>query len=205
MDVFEAAAVANGPDPTRRHRIEHLESVTKESIARMAAAGVIASLQPVHADPVLAFNWMAMLGHDDRCNRAFPWTEFVDAGVDIALGTDAPTAPYDALPNMYIASTRRSALKPDMPWPPTGPAAKHIVDNQRFKLPMAKAIVGATRGAAFSCRAENMTGSLQPGMAADFCILSVDPFKDGTATLAKAQEGVKETWVAGKQLYVRKS
>lgn len=86
LDALEAATKTNGNVPDRRHRIEHLEVVTKESIARMKRCGVTASLQPVHADPALTFNWHAQLGHDKRCERNFPWSEFVDAGVNIALG-----------------------------------------------------------------------------------------------------------------------
>lgn len=204
LDLLEAAAKANGPSPTRRHRLEHLESITSESITRIAALGVTASLQPVHADPILAFNWMAQLGHDHRCERAFPWSEFRKAGCNIALGTDAPTAPYETLPNLYIATNRKSALKPDMPWPPAGEAGRMIVDGARQVFSIKEAIIGATRGAAYSCRMENKLGSLAKGLAADFCILAEDPFERGTAGWCRGQEGVLETWVGGKRVYKRK-
>jgi predicted amidohydrolase YtcJ len=37
------------------------------------------------------------------------------AGARLAFGTDTPTAPHPPLPNMFIASTRRSALQPEVP------------------------------------------------------------------------------------------
>ncbi|KAM0754950.1 amidohydrolase 3 [Meredithblackwellia eburnea MCA 4105] len=200
LDVFEKVLATNGERPLRRHRIEHLESVTKESIARMARLGITASLQPVHADPVVVPNWRAMLGNDERCDRAFPWTEFVEAKVPIALGTDAPTAPHHSLPNLYIATTRRSALQPDMPYPPKDERLKSL---ERFKLPLDLAIIGATAGGAHSCHNDKIAGSLQKGLWADFCVLSIDPFKDGVQTLAKAQESVKETWVQGVKVFSR--
>ena len=203
LDALATAVSTNGPDDRRRHRLEHLESITPKSIQRMASAGVIASIQPVHSDPFIAFNWMAQLGHDHRCGRAFPWSEMVEKGVGIAIGTDSPTAPYESLPNLYIATTRRSALDPDMKWPPTGPAGGFMVNNLKYKLDLHTALEAATRGAAYSCRMEDVVGSLAVGMAADFCILGVDPFKDGLGVLSRAQEGVMETWVDGQQVFVR--
>jgi predicted amidohydrolase YtcJ len=203
LDLLEQAAELNGPSATRRHRLEHLEYITEDSIKRIAALGVTASLQPVHADPLLAFNWMAQLGHDHRCERAFTWSEFRDAGCKIALGTDAPTAPYEALPNLYVATNRKSALKPDMPWPPTGEAGRMIVEGGRQVFSLQDAIVGATKGAAYSCRMEDKLGSLAKGMAADFCVLAEDPFVNGTKGWCKGQQGVMETWVGGKRVYKR--
>jgi predicted amidohydrolase YtcJ len=79
LDAFEAASAANG-ERDRRHRMEHLEVVSNESIQRLTRLGIIASLQPVHADPVFMTNWRIQLGHDHRCDRAFPWSEYREAG-----------------------------------------------------------------------------------------------------------------------------
>lgn len=56
LDAFEAAYEANGKKD-RRHRMEHLESITSESIKRLTKHGIVASLQPLHADPVYMANW----------------------------------------------------------------------------------------------------------------------------------------------------
>lgn len=48
LDAFEAAVEANGDKP-RRHRMEHLEVITNESIQRLTRLGIVASLQPLHA------------------------------------------------------------------------------------------------------------------------------------------------------------
>ena len=111
LDVVEHCVRANGPR-ARRHRIEHLESVSDDTIARMGELGVIASMQPVHCDPAVLDNWKAQLG-DDRQERGFPWQKFRAAGVPITLGTDAPTAPHEPLPNLYIALTGGSVRAPE--------------------------------------------------------------------------------------------
>lgn len=116
LDAFESAMNTNGPKP-RRHRIEHLEVVSKESIIKLAKLGVVASMQPVHADPVKVVNWTAQLANDHRCDRGFPWKEFEDAQAHLAFGSDAPTAPYHPFPNLYTATTRLSALNTDLKEP----------------------------------------------------------------------------------------
>ncbi|GAT71871.1 amidohydrolase [Microbacterium sp. HM58-2] len=164
ISAVERAIAANGPRE-RRHRIEHLEVVGPDEIARLAAIGITASMQPVHADPSIQDNWRAMLGHDDRVERGFPWPEMTDAGAPLVFGTDSPTAPYAPLPNMFIAATRRSALQPGLP-----------ANIPAYAVPLATAITHATRDAAWACRAEHEYGRLAAGLSADFIVLDRDIF-----------------------------
>ncbi|MET3919216.1 amidohydrolase [Arthrobacter sp. UYEF20] len=163
LDALEEAHRINGPKD-RRHRIEHLETVTRGNVLRLADLGVVASVQPVHADPAIQDNWRSVLG-DDRVERAYPWTEFLAAGATLALSTDAPTAPHEPLPNMYVATTRKSALDPSLP--PNRPD---------YALDLAAALCHATRDAAYSCRAEDSEGRIIAGHLADFTVLDTDPF-----------------------------
>lgn len=132
LDAIEHAILVNGDRP-RRHRIEHLEYAAPGTAERMARLGVTAAMQPVHADPAIFANWAARLG-DERADRAFAWPEYEDAGALLAFSTDAPTAPHQALANMYVAATRASALDPEVP-------AVH----PQFALPLERAIAHATR------------------------------------------------------------
>jgi predicted amidohydrolase YtcJ len=199
LDAFEAAIATNGDRPLRRHRIEHLEVVTPESISRLTRLGITASMQPVHGDPVYLPNWRKMLDEDERCDRACPWIEFADAGSHVAFGTDAPTAPHHCLPNIYTAVTRRSTIDPEHP-EPTDP---RVLLLDKLTIPLESAIRFHTVGGARSIRSEDQYGALRPGMAADFCVISVDPFAAGVTTLRKAQEAVKETWINGKMAWKR--
>ena len=186
LDALEHAIAVNGARD-RRHRIEHLEYVDRADVARLARLGVVASMQPVHADPAIWANWAAMLG-DERADRGFPWTEITDAGGVLAFSTDAPTAPHESLPNLYIAATRRSAL--DGSFPPNHP---------EYAVPLADAVRHATRDAAYSCREEHVRGRLAPGLAADFAVIDRDPFELGEASLLEAR--VVRTVVAGRVEY----
>ncbi|KRD52589.1 MULTISPECIES: amidohydrolase family protein [unclassified Microbacterium] len=141
-------------------------------------------MQPVHADPAIFANWAAQLG-DDRADRAFAWPEYEDAGALLAFSTDAPTAPHAALANMYVATTRASALDPDVP-------AVH----PQFALPLERAVVHATRDAAVSIGDGDWRGRIAVGQVADFAVLDVDPFSEGSASLLTAR--VLRTVIAGK-------
>ncbi|KAI5454136.1 hypothetical protein NCC49_005126 [Naganishia albida] len=197
LDALEHAIEMNGPSAARRHRIEHLEVVTPAAIRRLTCLGIVASLQPVHADPIYLPNWQKMLGHDARIDRAFPWAEYVDAEAHMAFGSDAPTAPHHCLPNMYTATTRQSGVDPSLPRS-DDPRTRAL---EKWCVSLDVAIRNYTLGSAYACQSEAYSGSLEPGKSADFCILDIDPFRDGVETLRRAQEAVVQTWLAGKVVF----
>ncbi|KAH7126389.1 amidohydrolase 3 [Dactylonectria estremocensis] len=180
VDVLEAHT-----KPGSRHRIEHLEVVAPEEARRLGELGITASIQPVHADPAILRAWPRLLGKD-RCGRAFAYRDFADAGALMAIGSDSPTAPYDPLHNIYIATTRRSTREPEYT----------EVVNEHFRLGVCEAVTAATAGAAKSVFIEGRTGSLEVGKSADLTVVDMqwDP-----ATLLKAR--VKETWFKGKRVW----
>lgn len=188
IDAVEAAIAANGPRP-RRHRIEHLEVVGADEIERLAALGITASMQPVHADPAIQDNWRAMLG-DDRVDRGFPWPEMTAAGAPLVFGTDSPTSPQAPLPNMFIAATRRSALDPALP-----------ANLPRYALGLPEAITHATRDAAWASRRDGEFGRLSAGLFADFIVLDTDVFAADPEALLTAE--VVRTVLGGRTVYER--
>ncbi|EGR50409.1 uncharacterized protein TRIREDRAFT_58885 [Trichoderma reesei QM6a] len=169
----------------RRHRIEHLELTSPGDGARLAAAGITASIQPAHADPALLKAWPGLLG-TARCGRAFAYGDFAASGATISIGSDSPTAPWDVLRNLYTATTRRSVRDKDY----------RTVVNPDFALSLCQAMQGATRGSAYSCFAEGWTGSLAKGLQADFAVVNMEWTPE---SLLKAQ--VRETWYKGKRVY----
>ncbi len=80
IDVLSSCSTAE-----LRPRIEHLELASREDAARLGAAGITASIQPVHADPAILRAWPRLLG-STRCGRAFAYREFADGGAVLALG-----------------------------------------------------------------------------------------------------------------------
>jgi hypothetical protein len=144
-------------------------------------------MQPVHADPAVRPNWAAMLG-DERADRGFAWPELAGS-TTLAFGTDAPTAPLEALPNLHVAVTRRSSLEPDA-WEP---------EQAHFALPLDAALRHMTLDAAWSCFDEGERGSLEPGKLADLVVLDRDPFAEGPASLLETH--VVRTVVGGRVVH----
>lgn len=179
------AYISIGPNPTRRHRIEHLELATPEDAIRLGQHGIIASVQPVHSDPVLARAWPNLIG-THRCSHKFAYSAFADAGAKLAFGTDAPTAPHLALPNLYHATTRKSVMEPE--------SSERA--NPEFAISLAAAVTAATKGAAYSRYAENWTGSLEVGKSADFVVLEAEWDAE---MLLKAK--VVQTWYRGEKVF----
>lgn len=170
---------------TARHRIEHLEVTTAKDAARLGKLGITASVQPVHSDPVGLRAYKTLIGAE-RLERIFAYKEFHEGNACLAFGTDAPTAKHLPLANLYNASTRRSALNP----------ALTEQTNSKHILSLFHSVVAATKGAAYSRFAENWTGSLEPGLRADFVVIS-------SAWTAESllEAKVTQTWKDGRQVF----
>lgn len=187
LEVAAARRAARGDTRPRRHRIEHLEYVDPTDIPRLAALGVTASMQPVHVDPAYLDNWIELLG-PQRAQWGFAWPLYRDSGATLAFGTDTPTAAHHPLPNMYIATTRRSPYVAD---------AEPLRPD--FALPLAESVVHATADAAWASFEEDRRGRLLPGQAADFVVLDRNPFVQGPGSLLETR--VLATYVAGQRVY----
>ncbi|KAL2867182.1 amidohydrolase [Aspergillus lucknowensis] len=171
--------------PIRRHRIEHLELTSPDDAKRLGRLGITASVQPVHSDPAHFKVWPDLIGKA-RCKRAFAYKEFLDGGATVAFGTDAPTAAHFPFPNLYNATTRRSAVEPD----------SQVTLNPEFGLELVQAISAATEGAAYSRFAEDWTGALKKGLSADFVVVEMDWTPE---RLLEAR--VLQTWYRGKKVF----
>lgn len=171
--------------PGHRHRIEHLELTRPGDGARLAAAGITASVQPAHADPVLLKAWPALLG-PERYARAFAYKDFADAGANLSIGSDAPTAPHKPLQNLHVATTRRSLREPQ----------SQARANAHFALDIGTAVAGASLGSAYSCFADGWAGSLEVGKQANFAVARMR-WDEGGLLGAR----VRETWYRGRRVF----
>lgn len=171
LDAVQECIRVNGPRPDRRARVEHLESVADDTIARMAALGVTASMQPVHCDPAVLDNWQAVLG-DERARTGFPWHRFREAGVPLALGTDAPTAPHEAPDNLFIALTAKSALE----------QRREAYQPERVFTP-AQALEALTLGTAYATKREQEVGRIASGYRANAVVWTANALTDAPEQL----------------------
>lgn len=103
LDWFEEALAG---DAKARWRIEHAQIVADTDLPRFSKLGVIASMQPSHAIGDLYFA-PARLGKD-RLHEGYRWKDFLNAGVVVAAGSDAPVEVGDPRIEFYAAVYRHS-------------------------------------------------------------------------------------------------
>ena len=151
-------AIRTDPRTDHRHRIEHLELPTVNQIERMAAAGIMASMQPAFIPAFIGQKNMeiyaALLGKP-RLARVHPYRTILDAGIPISGGSDSPVTAYSPLTGVQAA-------------------VNHPNPDQRVSV--REALQMFTTTAAFSAFEENDKGSLEPGKLADLVVLENDPF-----------------------------
>ncbi len=148
-----------------RHRIEHLETVPDAVIARVAALGVAASMQPRHATDYTradgSDNWSTRLG-PERAARGWRCADVARAGGMLVLGSDWPVAPFDARLTLLAALTRRPPA--DLRQPPVQPAQA---------LTMVEALHACTTAPHWVSRSPG--GVVAPGRLADLTVFGRDP------------------------------
>jgi len=146
------------PRENHRHRIEHLELPTLNQIARMAAAGIMASMQPAFIPAFIGQEDMAtyakLIGKT-RLRRVHPYRTILDAGVPISGGSDSPVTPYNPLAGIQAAVTH---------------------PNPAQRMTVREAIEMFTSTAAWSAFEEHAKGTLEQGKLADLVVLEQDPF-----------------------------
>ena len=108
LDAHESARKANGRTD-RRGRIEHIETISPADYPRFRALGVIASMQPLHANPDQnnAMVWAKNAG-PDRASRGFSWGNIERAGARLVFGSDWPVVTSDVRRGLYCAVTRKT-------------------------------------------------------------------------------------------------
>jgi predicted amidohydrolase YtcJ len=167
MDAHEAALKANSRRD-RRGRIEHIETIDPAEYPRFAALGVIASMQPLHANPDTNNDdvWQANIG-PERASRAFSWGNIERAGGRLVFGSDWPVVTSDVMRGLYCAVTRRTKEgRPPGGWLP------------QQAVTLESALRHYTSDAAFASFEEGDKGTLAVGRRADLVVLSRDLFKE---------------------------
>jgi predicted amidohydrolase YtcJ len=159
LDGFEAAQKANGPRDSR-HRVEHIELITAEDLARLKALGAVASMQPRHASPAGFFAPPApdTVFFEDDYRRAYAWKWIREAGVPLIFSTDWPVVPVSALASI------QAAIAPLDLGPLWGDRRQGLLET----------LESYTRMNAWVEFAEDEKGMLRPGYLADIVILGGD-------------------------------
>lgn len=172
-----------------RHKIEHAENVAASDLPRFGQLGVIASFQPLHAnpDPTWMGTWIAYVG-PERERRAFPWRAVLDGGGRIAFGSDWPVVTLSPWPGIQVAATRQDFEgRPEGGWVP------------EQKVELGEAIHAYTLGGAYAMHREKEEGSIEAGKLADLILVWPNIFEVSPGMIRETR--VLMTMVGGRIIY----
>lgn len=149
------------PPAVLPHRIEHLQLCPPELRVRVARAGLVASMQPVHLRSDIAAadrEWGA------RASDAFAFGPLLRAGAALAFGSDVPVETLDPRQGLYAAVIRVDwDGEPERGWYP-----ENAIDA-------VQALRAYTEGPAAAAGWAGRSGRLLPGYDADLVVWDRDP------------------------------
>lgn len=164
LNAYEQAAQANGKRDAR-HRIEHIETISPDDFQRFASLDVMASMEPIHADPGTIEVWAKAVGKD-REPYSFNWASMLKNNVKLVYSSDWPACiDINPIRGIHVAVTRRT---------PEGLPENGWIPEQ--KISMAEALKAYTSMGAYSSFEENLKGKIKPGQLADVIVFSQDLF-----------------------------
>ena len=185
--LLDAFARAEPSTRALRFRDEHASLVSDDQLPRFEALGVIASIQPVFVGEYSRFA-AARVG-SARVHWVERTRDFLASGARIASGTDYPASDTgDPIATLVSMVTRRGADGT----PPAG-----WLPDQRVSVDVA--LRSMTSGPAYAAFQEHMLGAITVGRAADFTVLSGDPYATAPDSLNTLR--VLRTIVAGKTVW----
>ncbi|MEO5609546.1 MAG: amidohydrolase [Ornithinibacter sp.] len=180
IDAF-AKALRTDPRADHRHRIEHCSVLRPEHIAAMVDLGLSPSFLIGHV------RWWGTAFRDrllgpERAAFYDPCASALRAGLRISLHSDWNVTPLEPLRYVQDAATRMMIESGE-------------VLNGDERIPVEAALRAVTVDAAWQCRAESVTGSIEVGKYADLVLLEEDPTAVDPMTIADI--AVSQTRLAG--------
>lgn len=175
------------PTVEMRDRYIHGSLCTPAQIERLAALNIIVDAQPIFL--LSDMPWVATKLGTERAAHLYPWKSFLDAGIVLGAGTDAPIERINPFENMYAGMMRQSLHGGD-------------VYNASQRLSAYDLIHMYTVGSAYTGNQETYRGHIAPNFDADFTIVDRDLCTCTPEQLL--QTVVMKTVVAGHIVYTHK-
>jgi hypothetical protein len=188
LDAVEAALAANG-QLGNRHHLAHLQVVHPTDVARFAALGATANIQPLWAchEPQMDELAIPLLG-PERAQWQYPFRSLINSGAELAAGSDWPVTSPDPILGAHVAVNRIA--------PEADADARPLIPAERLTL--AEALTAYTAGSA-RVNHLDLAGRIQTGLLADLVVLDRDPF-DGPAHEIR-QARVAATFIGGEAVF----
>lgn len=165
LDALQAARTANGRTDGRHH-LAHLQIVDPADVARFAALGATANIQPYWAchDAQMVDLTLPYLPVE-RATLQYPFRSLLRSGARLAGGSDWTVSTPNVMAEVEVAVTRVS---------PENRAAAPFIAAERLSLE--DALRAFTAGSAYVNHLDDVTGTIEVGKLADLVVLDRDVF-----------------------------
>lgn len=178
-------ALADTPDPNRRHRIEHCGWLRPDQMARMVSAHILPAPQPAF---LYYFGDLYLtLLERERVEASHPMRTWIDAGLHPSASTDCPVVEIDPFANLYTMVTRKTER------------GTQIGTDQR--LTIEEALNAYTHASAYAAHEETIKGCLIPGQLGDVAVFDTDLLTCAPEDILSAQCDL--TILSGRVVYDR--
>ncbi len=188
LDAIEHARKANGWSG-QLHQIAHANFIDPVDIPRARSFGATLEFSPYVWSPVppVDIDVRKAVG-DQRLARFNPVRDAIDAGALVVAGSD-----WEVVPSVNPWPAIETLVTRELP----GGSEKTIAPSQRISLK--EAIDLFTVNGATQMQNRDRTGTIEPGMMADFVVLDRNPFKIPIREVGRTQ--VKMTLIEGEIVY----
>ncbi len=169
-----------------RHGIVHCQITDEVLLNKFKDLEAIAYVQPIFTSTDLGIV-EERIGKE-KTRTSYNWKTMFNTGVHVAFSSDCPVEPFDVLPGIYAAVTRKNLEEfPEGGWMP----------EQRVSID--EALHAFTLGAAYASFEENIKGSIEVGKLADMVVLSEDIYEINPDKIKDVE--VEMTFVGGNLSY----
>lgn len=179
-------AQASFPREDHRHGVVHCQITRPDQLARITAQGLHVYAQSIFLD--YDIHIVSQRSGPQLAASSYSWKTLLNQGTTVSNGSDCPVENPDVMAGIQCAVTRRdlSGCAPYLP-------------QEAFTVQ--EALDSFTIAGAWASFEENFKGRIQPGMAADFVVLSQNPFE--TAPNALKDISIMQTFLGGKEIFRR--
>jgi predicted amidohydrolase YtcJ len=183
-----AAARAASPDGGIRHHLAHLQVVHPADIARFAALGATANIQPLWAiaEEQMTELTIPFLG-ETRAAWQYPFGDLAAGGAHLAAGSDWPVSSPNPLLGIHVAVNRALPETAGDPFLPGQAIGRET------------ALAAYTSGTALVNGVSGSAGRIRPGYDASFAVTGADLAAIPDHEICAAS--VTQTWVRGELAY----
>ena len=169
-------------------RIIHAQMATPELIERMKKLPIVLDIQPTFL--MTDLHWIEERVGKERAVLSYPWKTYLDAGLIMAGGSDAPVESFNPWIGIYATVTRQ-----DMDGYPVGGY------HPNEKVSVYDAVCMYSKNVAYANGDQDLMGTIEAGKFADMVVIDRDIFHIPENDIKDIQ--VLNTYMAGIERYHR--